>query len=340
MKGKRVKSSIASRLRILGPTFAIVIVAQLFLWSTNSTTVGASNDQLGGAITQAGLSKLINASISVNKLLPSVTPPLSTLANNGDFGGTLDSRACGFIGTNAWEEHIAHCYFGDTKSKITLALIGDSRASMYLDTFAKLGKIEHFKVLFIAKDGCPSPLATYMTNNNGTLSRAVWTACTNFHSYMISNLKKIKPRVIVVSSNTEIDLANPVHQATGPEVQADMSSFLSKLPASSRVIVLGGFPQPAPIANPTVCLSRSPSNIASCAFTPSASTQTDNAAFASAAMAEGDVFVNQTPWFCTSTCPAVIGNYIPFTIDAYHADNTYLQFLIGVLWTSIKNYAS
>ena len=85
---------------------------------------------------------------------------------------------------------------------------------------------------------------------------------------------------------------------------------------------------------------RNPSNVATCAFTPSASTQIENAAFASAARAEGDVFVNQTPWFCTSTCPAIIGNYIPYAIDAYHADNNHLQFLIGILWSSIERYVN
>lgn len=338
LKEQEMKSSTAMGFRFLGKTFVIVVVLQFFVWNITSISIGASSDQLSAAISQANLSQLINASISVHNLPSSVTPSLSTLANGHDFGNTLVWNRCGYINTSAWQEHIAHCYFGDTKSKVTVALVGDSRASMYLDTFAKLGKLEHFKILFIAKDGCPSPLGTYMTNNNGTLSDAVWTACTKFHSYLISNLKKIKPRVIVVSSGVAIAFTNPVHVATGPEIQAGMTAFLSKLPASSRVIVLGGFPQPAPTADPTVCLSRKPTNVASCAFTPPANIQTNNAVFASATKAEGDAFVNQTPWFCTSTCPALIGKYIPYTADAYHADNTYLQFLIGVLWSSIERY--
>ena len=335
-----MKNSVARFRRFLVKAIVIVLVTQSFTLGTTSVAIGASKHQLAEAISQTNLSKLINSSVSVNKLPNAVKPSLITLTNGGDFGSTLDSGACGYISTGAWREHIAHCYFGDTKSKITLALVGDSRASMYLDTFANLGKLEHFKVLFIAKDGCPSPLGTYMTNNGGKLNDSVYTACSNFHSYLLSNLDKIKPQLIVVSSNSEIDLTNPVHAATGPEVQTDMTAFLSKLPTSSRVFVLGGFPQPAPAANPTLCLSRNPSKIASCAFTPSASTKTDNAAFAAAATAEGDVFVNQTPWFCSRTCPAVIGKYIPYTIDAYHADKTYLQFLIGVLWSSIERYVS
>jgi len=340
MKEEDMKKGLVSSFRFPRKSLVILLVAQFFVWCTSGVPVGASNDQLGATISQANLSKLINASISIKSLPNSVTPSLATLANDGDFGATLDSSACGFINTSAWQEHIAHCYFGDTKSKVTVALVGDSRAAMYLDTFAKLGKIEHFKVLFIAKDGCSAPLGTYMTDNNGTLGDAPWTACSKFHTYLISNLTKIRPRVIVVSSGDAIAFTDPVRTLTGPEVQAAMTAFLTKLPASSRVIVLGGFPQPAPTANPTVCLSRNPTNVASCAFTPPANIVTNNAAFASAATAAGDVFINQTPWFCTSTCPALIGKYIPYTMDAYHADNTYLQYLIGILWLSIERYVT
>ena len=335
-----MKNGFAGGIRILGRLTVVLLVFQSFVWSATDSSAGASTDGLAAAISQTKLTKLINESINVNELPSAPKPSLSSLANNEDLGNPLNASACGYISTDAWQEPIAHCYFGDTASKVTVALIGDSRASMDLGTFAKLGKLEHFKVLIIAKDGCPSPLGTYMTNNNGTLGDAPWTACSKFHSYVFSTLMKIKPKVIVISSNTEIALTDPVRYLTAPEVQAHMTALLSKLPTTSRVIVLGGFPQPAVAANPTLCLSRKPSSVKSCAFTPSAGTQADNAAFASAAAAQGDVFVSQTPWFCTSICPAVIGDYIPYTIDAYHADNTYLQFLIGVLWSSIERYVS
>jgi hypothetical protein len=211
---------------------------------------------------------------------------------------------------------------------------------MYLGTFDALGKREHFKVFFIAKDGCPAPLADYLTNNGGTLGNSSWTACTKFHAFEIGTLKQMRPHVIVVSSNSELDLANPNHAAGPKEVQTDMAHFLSKLPASSKVIVLGGFPQPAPNANPTLCLTRHPSHISSCAFAPSSVTTSDNTAFARAARSNGDVFLNQTPWFCTHTCPAIIGKYIPYTSDAYHADYTYLQFLMGIIWVSLAHYVN
>jgi SGNH domain (fused to AT3 domains) len=335
-----MKSRVVSRRRTVGKMILTLMTSQMFVWNFTGLPIGASTaDPLAGAITQANLTKLINASISVKRLPSSPKPSLNLLAGKGDGGNTdLSQTSCGYIEVSQWRENIDHCYFGDTASSTTVALVGDSRASMYLNTFASLGKLEHFKVLFIAKDGCPSPLGNYSTNNDGKLSPEVWTTCNKFHSYEISNLGKIKPKVIVISSNTEIDLTDPVHVASPHEIQVDLTAFLSKLPTTSRVVVLGGFPQPAPASNPTVCISRRPSNVTSCAFTPIAVTRADNGAFASAAASTGAAFVNQTPWFCTSTCPAVIGRYIPYTVDAYHSNNTYLNFLKGVLWSSIGRY--
>lgn len=333
-----MRRSLVGRFRPVLVVTALALLAETLLGSIGSTAVGASSVMPTGTVSQANLTKLIEASLKLNKLPNATTPSITTLLNNGDFGSPLGTTTCGYIGTSSYQENITHCYFGDTKSTVTVALIGDSRASMYLQAFDSLGKLEHFRVLFIAKDGCPTPLATYMTNNGGRVSHSPWVACTRFHSYVISSLNRLKPRAIVISSNSQLDLANPVHEAAGPEVQADMTAFLAKLPKSSRVIVLGGFPQPAPVANPTVCLSRHPNDVKACAFTPSADILSYNAAFASAAKAEGDVFVNQTPWYCASSCPALVGKYIPYTIDAYHADNTYLQFLLGVLWSAIGKY--
>ena len=95
------------------------------------------------------------------------------------------------------------------------------------------------------------PTGVYETNNdNGTVSAAAWTACTTFHSFLASSLASLHPSVIVISSNFELQLADPPHLATPAEVAVDMTSFLKTLPATSTKVVLGGFPQPAPTAEP------------------------------------------------------------------------------------------
>jgi hypothetical protein len=76
----------------------------------------------------------------------------------------------------------------------------------------------------------------------------------------------------------------------------------------------------------------------SCSFTPSKDVNLNNGAAQSAATAAGAGFINQTPWLCASTCPAVIDGIIPYTIDGYHIDNTYTLHLVGVLWSALEPY--
>jgi len=117
-----------------------------------------------------------------------------------------------------------------------------------------------------------------------------------------------------------------------------MGSFLKTLPTASTKVVLGGFPQPAPTSSPTLCLSKGPKKINSCDFVPSSPVVAENAAAQSAAVSAGADFINQTPWFCAATCPSIVASIIPYTIDGYHADKTYLNYLTGVLWSSLKPF--
>jgi hypothetical protein len=269
-----------------------------------------------------------------------VTPTISALAAEDDWGGDLQAESsCPTLGVSAATFNLSQCAFGDTKSTTVVALVGDSRAQMWLDTFNTLGVAEHFKLVLIAKSGCPVPIGTYETNNdNGTVSAAPWAACTTFHSFLASSLASLHPSVIVISSNYQLDLADPPHLAKPAEVAADMAGFLKTLPAASTKVVLGSFPQPAPTASPTLCLSKGPKKTNSCNFVPSSAVVAENAASQSAAKAAGAHFINQTPWFCAATCPSIIASIIPYTIDGYHADKTYLNYLTGVLWGSLKPF--
>jgi hypothetical protein len=269
-----------------------------------------------------------------------VTPTVTALAAEDDWGGDLQAQSgCPTLGISAASFKLSRCVFGDAKSKTVVALVGDSRAQMWLDAFNTMGVAEHFKLVLIAKSGCPVPSGTYETNNdNGTLSTAPWAACTAFHSFLASSLAALRPAVIVISSNYQLDLADPTHLATPAEVATDMGSFLKTLPSASTKVVLGGFPQPAPTSSPTLCLSKGPKKINSCNFVPSSPVVAENAAAQSAAVSAGADFINQTPWFCAATCPSIVASIIPYTIDGYHADKTYLNYLTGALWSSLKPF--
>jgi SGNH domain (fused to AT3 domains) len=267
----------------------------------------------------------------------SVRPSLSTLADGGDFG-MQNAGSCAAPGTNTASVNVKSCTFGDKSAKETVVLTGDSRAQMWLDAFETVATGAHFKLILLAKEGCPAPLATYRINNDGSFSNSPWTACTKWHSFVIKTIDALKPQAVVVSSEESLALADPVTYALPAAAEQDMLAFLKTIPAQSKAVVLGDFPEPGATDSPTLCLSKGPKSLLSCGFTPSQDVDLGNGAAQSAATADNAAFINQTPWLCAATCPAVIDGIIPYTIDGYHIDNTYTLHLIGVLWAVLEPY--
>jgi hypothetical protein len=320
----------------------VVLVATLFLGLVSQ--VGyfavASAGPPVNFVSPASVIAAVKAAQSLTNLPINLTPPLTQETGGAidlnDWGGdVLQTSKCVELSSSMFTQNSNNCYFGDVNSKFTVALVGDSRADMILDDFNNLGLDESFRVLYIGKEACPTPIAPY--SNNSVSASTLWTACVRFNNTMLSTLNAIKPQVIVISSAFQLDITKPTpHQATPAEVTADFEKFLMKLPKKSKTLVLGGFPQPAPLYNPIQCLSRNVSNISKCDFIPALSVSQDNAASKAATLKEHDVFLNLQPYFCAKTCPAVINNDIVYTEDAYHAGKTYLNYLMGPLWSMLK----
>jgi SGNH domain (fused to AT3 domains) len=269
-----------------------------------------------------------------------VDPSLQVLANGRDFGNQ-QSYACPIPMVSASSVDSAKCIFGDVHATRTMVLTGDSRAQMWFDTINAIATANNYRLLFLAKGGCPVPLATYEVNNNdGTVTNAPWAACTAWHNFLSSTIRSFSPQLVIVASGAELVLAAPAHVATPSEETADMAAFLSILPSAAKVVVLGGFPEPGSAASPSLCLSRNPSDISKCAYKPSSQTLARNLAIQKAALQADAAYINQMPWLCGSVCPAIIANIIPYTVDGYHIDGTYATYLTGVLWLSLEPYLS
>jgi len=322
-----------------------LIVGVLVVVLAFAAEAGASTESQGSVpsishyATLSQVTSQILAATKTTKAPASVRPSISTLADGGDFG-MQNAGHCPSPGTNTASVNVNDCTFGDKSSKETLVLTGDSRAQMWLDAFKTVATGAHFKLVFLAKEGCPSPLATYRINNDGSFSNSPWTACTKWHSFVIKTINALRPQIVVVSSEENLALADPVTYALPAAAEQDMLAFLKALPAASKTVVLGGFPEPGSANSPTLCLSKGPASLLSCSFTPSQDVDLGNGAAQSAAAADNAGFINQTPWLCAATCPAVIDGIIPYTIDGYHIDNTYTLHLIGVLWAALASYIS
>jgi hypothetical protein len=194
----------------------------------------------------------------------------------------------------------------------------------------------HMRLVILAKDGCPAAIASFRLNDNATISEAPWPACTAWHAFALATISKLKPVVVVLVSSVDLDLTTAPGLATPAVVQADFAAFMAKIPTTSKIIVLGGFPSPASSgATPTLCLSRPSASVKSCAFTEGAQETAANTALAAAATAEHASVIDQSQWLCATTCPAEIAGQVPYTVDGFHLSYFYVQYLTGVLKTAL-----
>jgi hypothetical protein len=258
---------------------------------------------------------------------------LEALAKYEDFGDQLASATCPGPSTFLGSEDVDRCSFGDLAAKRTLVLTGDSRAQMWFDTIDSIATANHLKLVLLAKSGCPSALGTYKVNNNGPLEPRPWQACAAWQKFVSSTIRALKPQLIIVSSSEQLQFTTGL--ASPQQETAAYDGFFRTIHAPAKLAVLGGFPTPGP-AEPTLCLSKGPKVISSCAFQESAATIAENGAIQRAAQSAGAAYINQTPWLCAKLCPALIAGIIPYTIDGYHIDDTYTHYLTGVLWAALE----
>ena len=310
--------------------------------AANSRSAESAPSTAPVAITLSQFATLKQVNLAVKRAENTTAPPsdvepsLQVLANNADFGDS-ESQSCPGVTVSMSSVDVKDCIFGDVSATKTMVLTGDSRAQMWFNAINAIATASKYRLVFLAKSGCPVPLASYQINNDGSLTNTPWTACSKWHKFVAATITSLAPKLIIVSSSADMDLAAPAHVASPTEETADMLAFLRTLPSSAKVIVLGGFPQPGATLSPTLCLSRNPGDTATCAFEPSPFVLQINSAIRQAARDARVAYINQEPWLCGKVCPAVIANIFPYTVDGYHIDNTYTQYLTGVLWSSLKS---
>jgi hypothetical protein len=330
----------------IGPLLAITLLAGCGVLSGNHTSSGGTGKPIKptaqAVISSSQFATLKQVKLAVSRagsmtaLSSNVEPSLQTLASGGDFGDS-QSSACPDVAVSMSSVNVNDCIFGDVNSTKTIVLTGDSRAQMWFNAIDAIATASKYRLVFLAKSGCPVPLATYEINDlHGPLINAPWKACSNWHKFIATAIRSLAPRLVIVSSTAEMDLADPARGASPREETADMLAFLHTLPPSAKVVVMGGFPEPGATLSPTLCLSRNPDAVGKCAYEPSRYVRQIDSAIRQAVREAGVGYVNEEPWLCGNICPAVIANIIPYTIDGYHIDGTYAQYLTGVLWASLK----
>ncbi len=282
------------------------------------------------AVRQAFAEVQIGVAASANlQAVPSnLTPPLT--------GAPADQEAMLFNGCLRSDKEAGQpeCAFGDTTSKTTLALVGDSHAAMWNPAFLQIATQRHWRLEIMAKMGCPL-LDVPMANH---LRRLVeyFRHCEQWRGEIVARLQAEHPTLIVVSvsrvygSSGSWQLGFTPYDSVWLDSLTRLVQQLRK--TGAQVLVLG--PVPSPQAAVPICLSGHLDDASACS--PSRSTavnQTGIAAEFAATQAGGGHYADLTNLFCTAErCPVIVGNALVY-VDSNHLTLEYARALAPAMGT-------
>jgi peptidoglycan/LPS O-acetylase OafA/YrhL len=220
------------------------------------------------------------------------------------------------------------CAAGDTTSTTTVALVGDSHAAMWNQTFQQVATQRRWRLEMMSKAACPLMDVPFRR-------LATTTHCEEWRGQIMARLRAEHPRLIVVS-NWRGYIAGHGWWLSGftsydPVWIDSLTRLVLQLRGTgAKVLVLG--PIPDPHTTVPICVSGHLDDAMACA--PRRSTAVNEpgiAAESAATKAAGGQYADLTDLFCTADrCPVIVGNTLVY-IDSSHLTFQYSRVLAPVI---------
>jgi len=273
--------------------------------------------------------ELVRASVKAargNERIPSdLQPALEDLASD-----TADVGACDYL-----EGSRDLCKRGDTDGDKTMVLLGDSHARHWIPAFEQIATETGYQAYYLVRPQCQASLVTPDVLH----STSPDTDCADFHSWAISQIKKLHPDLLVISSSPGRGGIHDGGTRVTDRESMDQLSYQGYLglldrvkPAAERTVWMRDTPKLD--GDPGTCLS-SNRDLGPCLFdTESTHTTSTNLQMAAAKARKVDT-VDINRWICwQDDCPPVVGSVTTFR-DNQHLTTTYAAWLAGPLGTAL-----
>jgi len=227
---------------------------------------------------------------------------------------------------NFWEVEQPECATGDTASTTTVALVGDSHASMWAPALQQAAAQRLWRLEMLNKMGCP-----FMDLPIGD-TRSFH--CDQWRGRIIARLRAEHPRLVVVTMWRGYGPSYGWIPAFKTYDSAWIDSFTRLVRqlrgTGAKVLLLGPVPDPHSVV--PVCLSGHIDDATACSPTRSSAVNESGIAAESAATdAAGGQYADVTGLFCTADrCPVIVGNTLVYN-DSNHLTMQYSRLLAPVI---------
>jgi peptidoglycan/LPS O-acetylase OafA/YrhL len=284
--------------------------------TTSPTVVGTPTATGEAAVVEAA----IKAAPEIRQVPSNLQPPLAKATS--DWGGP--TGAC-FPAEGVAK--VPACIYGDHQGTHTMVVYGDSHGAMWLDTLGSIALDNHWKLVALTKGDCPVNLLPYANPSGWGAAGGEYAVCDQWHRFAMAQIKRLHPDLVIISQEIR---GGPGGKYYPPaQWKRGLTAALNQLPVpKDKVVVLGNIPV-LPSSGPQ-CLSRNPDNVQRCSGPVTRQGQRYIQAEMAAATGLGAKFIDLTPWFCSTTCTAIVGKYEVY-FDQYHITAAYAYYLKGAL---------
>jgi peptidoglycan/LPS O-acetylase OafA/YrhL len=223
------------------------------------------------------------------------------------------------------------CTFGDPHGTHTIVLYGDSHALMWARAVNDIAIRAKWKFVLLAKPDCPVNMLPYGNPKGFGTPGGEWSACDKWHQTATERINRLDPDLLIV---TQYPRTTPGGQSYSPaQWKRSLEATLKLVTApKTKKVIIGNIPE---VPNGPVCLSRHLGDVQDCSSSRNSPHTLYNQAERTAATAVEAQYVDVIPWFCSRTCPAIIGHDEVY-VDSAHITNTYARLLEGVLTHALQ----
>jgi len=223
----------------------------------------------------------------------------------------------------AWERVLTPnraCVYGDTSSRVVVALVGDSHASHLFPAIDRIAKAHHWKLVVMVKVSCGF---VDIRIRNIALGRE-YRECATWNRNVLSRLSVLRPaRTIVAMSRRAVHAIRSIDASSGAKGRS-LARMIRQVPGPVTVIVDSPFAR----INVPVCIARR--GAASCAIPKATALSVGLGSIErTAAASSGASLVDLTRATCAAwPCPVVVRRMTVFR-DEEHFTATYSRTVLG-----------
>jgi peptidoglycan/LPS O-acetylase OafA/YrhL len=234
----------------------------------------------------------------------------------------------------ATEEQSEHelCPIGDEDADLTMVLIGDSHAQMWLSAMDVIAERAGYRLVPLIKLGCTPYDVVAWSYSRGE----VFTECNDYRAWAYDQLEELDPDVVVAGSASYLRAVDPADDTllspedSAPVLRDGTRSAVERWQRiAADVRLLGDVPK-LPVAA-SECLSDTENTSADCTFDLSTTTVDGNQIVAAGAKQADVPFIDVLDMFCLEgQCPAVVGDIVVYADDD-HITATYASWVADEL---------